>query len=81
MDVAFFENQPFYHKNSLQGEIGNEASFWEPTPSPILPLLDDPPTPADPLTPAEQTQEPTLATNDLESAINIDNSREGGDSQ
>lgn len=89
MDVTFFENQPFYKKNSLQGEFANEAYLGEPTPSPylgeptpspILPLLDNSPTLANP-TPAEETQEPTPVTNDLDLSINSDNSRKGGDSQ
>ena len=28
MDVTFFENKPFFSKDSLQGEIGNEGNFW-----------------------------------------------------
>ena len=89
MDVTFFENQPFYPKKPLQGEIRNEAVFWNPTPSPILPLLADPilspsnkPTiPVAPPAPAGQTLEPTPGTNDLESAMNINNSSKEGDSQ
>ena len=88
MDVTFFENQSFYPKKPLQGEIRNEAVSWDPTPSPILPLLADPilspsnnptiPTAPPPL--ADQTHEPTPGTNDLESAMNINNSNKGEDS-
>lgn len=39
MDVNFVENQPFFNKNSLQGEnhcVDNEDNLWE-----TLPALDD----------------------------------------
>ena len=31
MDVTFFENQPFYTKNSLQGENLGDENFWNVT--------------------------------------------------
>jgi len=44
MDVSFFENQPYFTQNSLQGETHEaEDNFWDvsvPLPNPICPTQE-----------------------------------------
>lgn len=40
MDVTFLENQPYFQKNSLQGENLEEENFWDITTIPLPKTID-----------------------------------------